>query len=126
MEAFYQGLAQGQCVGDALQVGQMALYDDPYRFKIMGAGHLELQDWFVPVLYQEAQDPQLFSVQDSPAAARLAGKRRQYQLGKLPEPPEHSFVGRSRTLLTLERLLTQEHYIVIRGSGGLGKTALAN
>jgi predicted PilT family ATPase len=33
-------------------------------------------------------------------------------------------VGRSRTLLHLERLLEQAHYGVIRGSGGLGKTVL--
>jgi len=27
----------------------------------MGAGKLRLQDWFVPVLYQEEHDPQLFT-----------------------------------------------------------------
>ena len=50
--------------------GQAALYDDAFRFKIMGAGDLELQDWFVPVLYQEAEDPQLFTVKPGEAAAR--------------------------------------------------------
>jgi hypothetical protein len=47
------------------------------------------------------------------------------KLGQLPPEPEHHFVGRSRQLLHLERLLQQEPYAVIRGSGGLGKTALA-
>jgi tetratricopeptide (TPR) repeat protein len=125
VESFYRTLAAGQRVGDAMLAGQVALYDDPYRFKIMGAGNLELQDWFVPVLYQDEADPQLFTVTVGEAAARLAKTRREKQLGKLPAPPDHHFVGRSRQLLHLERLLQQEPYAVIRGSGGLGKTALA-
>ncbi|PZO35436.1 MAG: hypothetical protein DCF17_18690 [Shackletoniella antarctica] len=124
VERFYTSLAEGKRVGDAMLAGQVALYGDPYRFKIMGAGNLELQDWFVPVLYQEKDDPQLFTVTVGEAADRLGRQRRQVQLGNLPNPPEHHFVGRSRTLLTLERLLQQEPYAVVCGSGGLGKTAL--
>ncbi|MBW4484348.1 MAG: tetratricopeptide repeat protein [Tildeniella torsiva UHER 1998/13D] len=124
VEPFYRTLAEGKRVGDAMLAGQAALYGDPYRFKIMGAGNLELQDWFVPVLYQDEADPQLFTVTVGEAAARLARERRHTQLGQLPPEPEHHFVGRSRQLLHLERLLQQEPYAVIRGSGGLGKTAL--
>ena len=125
VEPFYQALAAGQRVGDAMLAGQIALYDDPYRFKIMGAGKLDLMDWFVPVLYQDEADPQLFTVKAGETAARLAAKRNELKLGLLPEPPEHSFVGRSRMLLHLERLLELKNYAVIRGSGGMGKTALA-
>ena len=75
VEPFYKSLAAGQRVGDAMLAGQIALYDDPYRFKIMGAGDLELQDWFVPVLYQDEADPQLFTVKAGETAARLAAKR---------------------------------------------------
>ncbi|NEP16055.1 MAG: tetratricopeptide repeat protein, partial [Leptolyngbya sp. SIO4C1] len=125
VEPFYTALAKGKRIGDAMLAGQTGLYDDTYRGKKMGAGALHLQDWFVPVLYQDEADPQLFSVTLGEAAARLAQQRRELQLGNLPEPPKHAFVGRSRMLLHLERLLTQETYAVIRGSGGLGKTALA-
>ena len=125
VEPFYKSLAAGQRVGDAMLAGQIALYDDPYRFKIMGAGNLELRDWFVPVLYQDEADPQLFTVKAGETAARLAANRNELKLGMLPKPPEHSFVGRSRMLLHLERLLELENYAVIRGSGGMGKTALA-
>ena len=125
VEQFYRSLAAGQRVGDAMLAGQVALYDDLYRFKIMGAGNLELQDWFVPVLYQDADDPQLFTVQRGKASVQLEQEGRQRQLGDLPDPPAHQFVGRSRMLLYVERLLEQEHYAVIRGSGGMGKTALA-
>ncbi|MBT9311334.1 CHAT domain-containing protein [Leptothoe kymatousa] len=124
VEPFYQTLAEGKRIGDAMLAGQMALYNDRYRFKVRKAGELRLQDWFVPVLYQDEADPQLFSVTVGEAAARMAGKRRELQLGKLPPVPAHSFVGRSRMLLHLERLLQQENYAVIRGSGGMGKTAI--
>jgi hypothetical protein len=77
VEAFYRTLAEGKRVGDAMLAGQEALYGDPYRGKIMGAGNLELQDWFVPVLYQDEADPQLFTVTVGEAAARLARERRQ-------------------------------------------------
>lgn len=125
VEPFYKSLAQGQRVGDAMLAGQIALYDDPYRFKIMGAGKLDLRDWFVPVLYQDEADPQLFTVKAGETASLLAAKRNELKLGTLPEAPEHSFVGRSRMLLHLERLLELTNYAVIRGSGGMGKTALA-
>ncbi|MCP4557340.1 MAG: hypothetical protein GY836_18190, partial [Herbaspirillum sp.] len=69
--------------------------------------------------------PQLFAVKVGEAAARVEKKGRELRLGKLPPPPKHTFVGRSRELLRVERLLEQENYAVIRGSGGLGKTALA-
>lgn len=125
VEPFYKSLAEGKRVGDAMLAGQKELFHDAYRFDIMGAGKLNLQDWFVPVLYQEKEDPQLFTVKMGEAAKRLKGKQRELKLGKLPPKPEHSFVGRSRMLLHVERLLEQEQYAVIRGSGGMGKTALA-
>lgn len=58
--AFYRELAQGARVGQAMLAGQSALQRDSYRLPIQGAGALHLQDWFVPVLYQEQHDPALF------------------------------------------------------------------
>jgi hypothetical protein len=112
VEAFYQSLAEGNRVGDAMLAGQKALYDNLYRMKISGAGKLNLQDWFVPVLYQEAEDPQLFNVKPGESAVALRKKRRELLLGELPDTPKHGFVGRSYELLQLERLLQQENYAV--------------
>src|SRR5881398_943605 len=53
VRAFYAELARGARVGTAMLAGQEALFGNTYRGKIMGAGELRLQDWFVPVLYQE-------------------------------------------------------------------------
>ncbi|MGC4043395.1 MAG: hypothetical protein QM758_06290 [Armatimonas sp.] len=43
----------------------------------------------------------------------------------MPAEPPTRFIGRSKELLTLERLLHQERWAVIVGEGGEGKTALA-
>ncbi len=125
VESFYETLARGARVGDAMLEGQRRLKDDPLRGRIFGAGELRLEDWFVPVLFQEKDDPQLFkavparqTVEDFKAAL----KRR---LGDLPPEPATGFVGRSRELLALERLLRHDRYAVLRGQGGEGKTALA-
>ena len=60
VEAFYDALARGARVGDAMLDGQRQLKDDTFRGRIFGAGELRLEDWFVPVLFQEKDDPQLF------------------------------------------------------------------
>ena len=125
VEALYGALAQGQPVGQAMLAGQKALEADSERGVIMGAGTLRLDDWFVPVLYQEEGDPPLFSVLPSERAAQLQTQQRRLALGDLPDTPKHHFVGRSRELLRLERLLAGQPYAVLRGTGGAGKTTLA-
>jgi len=49
--AFYQALAAGGRVGDAMLAGQHGLKEDDFRGRIFGGGALRLQDWFVPVLF---------------------------------------------------------------------------
>ena len=122
---FYRALAEGQRIGKAMLAGQTALMRDTFRLSMAGAGDLHLQDWFVPILYQEQHDPQLFARIPSSTAQRMTAQQRQTRLGRLPEPPPHSFIGRSRELLQVERLLEQQPYAVLRGQGGAGKTTLA-
>ncbi|WP_287604439.1 CHAT domain-containing protein [Thiothrix sp.] len=122
---FYRTLAEGQRIGKAMLAGQTALMRDTFRLPIAGAGDLHLQDWFVPILYQEQHDPQLFARLPSATAQLMTAQQRQTRLGRLPEPPPHSFIGRSRELLQVERLLEQQPYAVLRGQGGAGKTTLA-
>ncbi len=126
VEAFYDALARGARVGDAMLDGQRALKDDPFRGRVLGMTELRLQDWFVPVLFQEEEDPQLFRTITTAQGQddfRIALSKR---LGDLPAEPETGFIGRSRELLALQRLLRGDgRYAVIRGQGGEGKTALA-
>ena len=124
--AFYTELARGQRVGQAMLAGQRALHSDPRRGQRYGIGELTLADWFVPVLYQEKDDPQLFTATPAPQTREDLRSRLRARLGEVPpEPVDTGFVGRSRDLLALERLLRQERWAVVRGQGGEGKTALA-
>ena len=125
VDAFYQRLAEGHRVGQAMLAGQRRLQGDPTRGRIMGAGQLELHDWFVPVLYQEAADPALSPGRPGEDVQYLQNRQRRLSLGRLPDPPRHTFVGRSREMLALERLLDKGPYAVICGPGGSGKTTLA-
>jgi len=85
---FYRALAGGKRVGDAMLVGQRALKDDTFRGRIFGAGEFRLEDWFVPVLFQEKDDPQLFKM--APAKQTVADFQKQLavRLGKQPNEPE--------------------------------------
>jgi tetratricopeptide (TPR) repeat protein len=125
VEAFYEALADGKRVGDAMLAGQRQLKEDTFRGRIFGAGELRLEDWFVPVLYQEKDDPQLFKTTPAKQTQEDFYARLANRLGELPPEPETGFIGRSRDLLALQRLLREESYAVVRGQGGEGKTALA-
>jgi tetratricopeptide (TPR) repeat protein len=123
--SFYRELVKGSRVGKAMLAGQRTLKAETFRLKIFGAGRLDMQDWFVPVLYQEKEDLQLLTRVPSKQIQETGKKAWQTRLGDLPKEPDHQFVGRSRELLTLERLLGQVSYAVICGQGGEGKTTLA-
>lgn len=128
VEAFYAALARGARVGDAMLHGQRTLKDDAFRGRIFGAGELRLEDWFVPVLFQEKDDPQLFRTTPSRQTEEDLETARTARLGELPKEPQTGFIGRSRELLALQRLLGRDgkaRYAVVRGQGGEGKTALA-
>ncbi|MEO1278027.1 MAG: TIR domain-containing protein, partial [Planctomycetota bacterium] len=125
VHSFYKKLAEGGRVGDAMLAGQRELKDDTLRGRIFGLGELRLEDWFVPVLYQEEDDPQLFRATPAPRTQEDVLEALAARMGRLPEPPPTGFVGRSRDMLAIERLLRRERYAVIRGQGGEGKTAIA-
>jgi tetratricopeptide (TPR) repeat protein len=122
---FYKALVQGERVGDCMSAGQKVLYKNPDRGTIFGAGKLELQDWFVPILLQEKDDPRLFKRLPSETMQKDQQTKRKKQMGELKAAPDHSFVGRSRELLSLERLLSEKSFAIIQGEGGEGKTTLA-
>ena len=124
VSAFYKELMQGASVGQAMFAGRRDLFGDAFRGKVF-SGELRLQDWFVPVLFQEEQDPQLVRGVPAEHVQAVVRQERALRLGDLPPAPEHTFVGRSRELLVAERLLARERYVVVVGEGGEGKTTLA-
>lgn len=122
---FYRALAQGARVGDAMLAGQSDLKDNRSRGQVFGEGELALDDWFVPVLFQDKADPQLFRVTPARQTVEDRLKALHNRMGALPPEPATGFVGRSRELLALERLLRLCRFAVLRGQGGEGKTATA-
>lgn len=125
VERFYNRLAEGARVGDAMLAGQRALKSDRFRLKIFGAGRLEMDDWFVPVLYQEEEDLRLLTRAVPGGVDAVDGRGSGARFGLLPSDPAHCFTGRSRELLKLERLLWLRSFAVVCGQGGEGKTTLA-
>jgi hypothetical protein len=121
---FYTELLGGKRVGQAMLAGQRALKSNSLRGKTF-TGELHLEDWFVPVLFQEEQDPQLIREVPAEQVQAIIQQRKVLALHDLPEEPKHQFLGRSRDLLAAERVLARKRYLVVRGSGGEGKTTFA-
>jgi tetratricopeptide (TPR) repeat protein len=124
VSVFYSELLSGKRVGQAMLAGQRALKMDTFRGQVF-TGEFHLEDWFVPVLFQEEQDPQLVHEMPAEQVRAIAERGRKLALGQIPEAPEHEFVGRSRELLAAERLLGRGRYVVLQGAGGEGKTTMA-
>ena len=121
---FYKELLSGKRVGQAMLAGQRALKSNTFRGKTF-TGEVHLQDWFVPVLFQEEQDPVLIREVPAQQVEAVIAKQKDAALGDVPEEPAHQFLGRSRDLLKAERMLARERYLVVQGSGGEGKTTFA-
>ena len=81
--------------------GQRRLKDDTFRGRIFGEGELRLEDWFVPVLFQEKDDPQLFKVTPARQTQEDFQAALAARLGELPPVPDTGFIGRRRELLAL-------------------------
>jgi hypothetical protein len=122
---FYEAVAQGKSLGAALQWARKRLLANPRRRHGTGpdAATVDLEDWFVPQLYQAGDDavllpqkPRSRKKRKAPEAARLVG---------FPSPPRAGFQGRGRELHRLERSLLSHRVVVVHAPGGMGKTTLA-
>ena len=123
--AFYEELLRGARLGQALFAGQRRLAADHYRAAGLGGGGIELNDGFACKLYLGDRDPRLVVRPPIELWRRLAGQSRPDPVGALPELPATGFIGHSRDLLSLERLLEDRTTVFLRGAGGSGKTATA-
>lgn len=127
VHAFYGALVKGKRIGTAMVEAQLALKHAPVRLDFGAKGRLSLEDWMVPVLFQEGDDPQIFvgGVDTRPAAIEDRKKVDAVRRGDLPQLPGHGFVGRAKELLRIERRIRCQRRVAILGRGGEGKTALA-
>jgi tetratricopeptide (TPR) repeat protein len=134
--ALYAELCEGLTVSGAVTRARAALHTDHNRGRVGQGMKFELRDWFVPVLLQRGEDLPLLpggvAVHRPPAAEEEA---RRFPIRSLPNL-EHSFVGRLKERLALERAFEVPRAAhlsaaeprrigLIIGVGGQGKTTLA-
>jgi len=134
VERFYRELVAGATIGRALGEARVALRANPARWLHAGpdAPTVDLEDWFIPQLYQVGADP---------ALALTKGRRRAKKSsrvtirkwdevaaalhGQFPPEPMYRFHGRALELLQLQRAFQRHRAVLLCGGGGMGKTALA-
>ncbi|RPH59322.1 MAG: CHAT domain-containing protein [Chloroflexi bacterium] len=105
---FYGALARGKSASAAMDAARRDLFRDTRRITFQRPGEEEtvivhLQDWFLPALYQQADE--LVPFKPSPALRAPSPSGRGQGEGKcvgFPPPPLHGFKGRARELLDLE------------------------
>jgi len=128
--AFYKDLARGCGIGESLDNARRYLANHPQKYEVQRYDPqrgpyrkwLELQDWFLPALYQSGDDPPLLRHSEGgvpePAVAPV--------LSNVPARPEAGFFGRRRELWDIERwFAAKARRITLTGFGGQGKTELA-
>ena len=135
VERFYKELADGLTIGQALEEARARLRAEPARWLHLGpnAESVDLQDWFIPQLYQVGQDPALVKQQDGSAKIEAVHDEKREQneasdeqaLHGFPPPPMYRFHGRAMELLEMERAFRRYTAVLLSGMGGMGKTSLA-
>ena len=118
---FYRRLFEAGSVAEATRAGRREMLAHPRR--VCARGEFPLDDWILPVLYQ--QEPLDFSFAAEAKRSFAAPE------SKLPEEitqeqSAYGFIGRDGPLLELERAMHRPPpAILIEGLGGVGKTTLA-
>lgn len=128
VERFYQELASGRSVGQALDEARVKLHAAPRRWLALGpeAETIDLEDWFILQLYQVGPDPELLGgFVPAPGAEPALAPADSSRMRGFPPPPRYRFQGRAQELLRLERDFRQYPAVLLSGMGGMGKTALA-
>lgn len=120
--AFYERLFSTGKVSEAMRAGRGKMLQQSERDCIVGK--MPLQDWVVPVLYQQISS-------DSVVLPKLrAVERLDRKSSILPEDAkvdgDYGFIGRGRDIQKLERAMIRQLQaaILIHGQAGIGKTSL--
>jgi tetratricopeptide (TPR) repeat protein len=118
LPAFYRRLFESGSMAVAVRAGRQQMWQHDKRVCVRG--EFPLEDWLLPVLYQ--QEPLDLSF------AKQAGEstpRRSLLPDELRRERDR-FVGRDSAILAIERAMRRDPAgILIHGLGGVGKTTLA-
>lgn len=120
--AFYERLFSSGKVSEAMRAGRGKMMQQPDRDCIIGK--LPLQDWVVPVLYQQ------MSAESAILPKIQFGEGLSEEGMALPEDArvdgDYGFIGRGSDIQKLERAIQRQPQaaILIHGQAGIGKTSL--
>ena len=121
--AFYERLFSTGKVSEAVRAGRGGMLRQSARDCVVG--QLHLQDWVVPVLYQQ-------QLSERAVLLELQGAEESDEEAlTLPENArvdgDYGFIGRGRDIQRLERAMLRQPQagILIHGQAGVGKTSLA-
>jgi len=116
----YGELARGVSLAEAVTAARRMVLNQPLRPS--SKGNLPLQDWLVPVLYQqETYTP--FTAVVNPKS-EIQNPESEIEMVDLPEEGAYGFIGRDYDILRLERAFRRNHVGLLKGMGGVGKTEL--
>lgn len=120
LPAFYRRLFESASVAEATRAGRQALLARPER-----RPGFALQDWLVPVLYQQDPLPLCFAKQTTGQTAQGETEVPEAAQLNVSETP-HGLIGRDSAVLALERASRRAPAaLLVHGLGGVGKTTLA-
>jgi tetratricopeptide (TPR) repeat protein len=119
LPAFYKRLFERGSFAEAARAGRQQMFQE--RGRVCVRGKHELDDWLVPVVYQQEAEALSFKATGDARVSRR----------KLPEEAlegenPYGLIGRDGAILEIERALRRPvPAILIHGLGGVGKTTLA-
>ncbi|WP_335093261.1 tetratricopeptide repeat protein [Nostoc sp.] len=123
----YGELVRGECIATAVAAGRKSMSID--KMRPSPKGNLPLQDWLVPVLYQQEPYTPFVPKKTAPSFAYLMAQAdntpESSKAVGLPDESAYGFIGRDYEILRLERAFRQNHLVLVQGMGGVGKTELA-
>ncbi|MDY7021357.1 MAG: tetratricopeptide repeat protein, partial [Cyanobacteriota bacterium] len=130
MGRFYGELTTGTTISEAVAKARLSVLNQPLRQS--PRGERQLQDWLVPVLYQqESYQPFVPSQPDTSnfldildQVENTADTNSSTNTLDIPDTGTYGFIGRGYDILRLERAFRQNNIVLLQGVGGVGKTEL--
>ncbi len=122
MGRLYGELAAGKSLSTAVSAGRKEVLNQPQRPS--PKGDKPLQDWLVPVLYQQ-ENYTPFAPANTVDDIESYFEETVSNLVNFPQEGRYGFIGRDYHILLLERAFRQNNIVLLQGMGGVGKTELA-
>ncbi|MBC8752453.1 CHAT domain-containing protein [Paraburkholderia sp. WC7.3b] len=121
LPAFYERLFDSGSIAEATRAGRQALFAQPRR--LSARGPYPLQDWLLPVLYQQQPLELKFAQHAQTVAPNRASLPDDARLNFRDAP--YGQIGRDSVILALERAMRRPPAgLLVHGLGGVGKTTL--